>query len=194
MKFIDPTHPLHAEWKSKILDVFGSKVPTYSEIDRLAKTYKGIVPNAKVIQRYGGIRKFVEVSLGRTYSHANSKIAASSTTNLPILLEEIFGKQNVVMNPLYPFSKIHADFKVKDFYVEVFTPRDMHTFVGCIRSKLKRLPKLPRGTRVYFLSANEEYIKDFSIKAYIESREVPLPSNIAVMTVSDAIQEFNLMV
>ncbi len=202
-----PTHSLFSDHKSKILGAFQefSGYPNIKEIDILSKKYPDFMPTSRTISRHGGIRYFFENLLDIPFVPASSGEVRSRTAedinnranenqgNMTKVLVGMYGKRNVHSQaPYQPSSGLRSDFKVYAgrtfFFMDIFYPRDMHSFEGCVRIKLKKIKDLKIKQPVLFVSYNEDSIKDSGIKDFIEGRKEPIPDNIKIMTKSEAIK------
>lgn len=160
-------------------------------------------PTAKWIQRHGGIINFYR-SLGLTYVDARTglrraaiaanKKSQSLDTSFATKLVSRYGEENVHWQA--PYNKgitLHrSDFKVYHkkayFFVDLFFPQDMNSFSGCVNSKLKKLARIKMKDPVYLISCNTEYTTPYSIKEFVANRKTPVPSNIHIMHIDDALK------
>ncbi len=165
------------------------------------------LPNAKWIQRHGGIINFYR-SLGLHYTDARTgarrSLIATSANKKSQSLDTIFAAALVKR---YKESNIHwqspynkgltlhrSDFKVFHkgafFFVDLFFPQDMDSFAGCVNSKLKKLSqiKIEDNAPVYLISCNQEFTTSRSVADFVAVRKIPIPSNIHIMHIDDALK------
>lgn len=200
-------HSQHQEHKQKILAVLedfkkeNGDYPTTLEITTLKRDHLGLIPDARTIQAYGGIRKFYE-DLGLAYVDARTGNRRGDTAYLANLrsqkdekslyniLVKKFGEVSVHRNPPYKagIESLHkADFKIyhKDsfFFVDIFNASHTNSFSGCVNAKIKKIEKIYVSTKypIYFVSASEN-ISQFDVDNLVNNRKTFLPTNLTICT------------
>jgi hypothetical protein len=193
-----PSHPLHLSEQSRLAPILAKLMPGTKEI----KAATGIPP--KAIERHGGIEAFYAL-FGISYSDrrrgplraaiANeaNRLSEADDSNFYLTLVKKFGEVAVHRQSPYPGGLYRSDYKVfpknkAPFHVDIFRPMDMHTFTGCVNIKLRKLSAIDFiATPVWFVSMNEDYITPNTIQDFIAKRRIPLPENIHIFTLTQAI-------
>lgn len=193
----------------KVFEAYKRKVgeyPTTNDIGRL-KVNHPAVPTAKWIQRHGGLIRFYN-SLGLYYVDARtglrragvaiSSIKKSQSKDLLFskALVEKFGESNVHWQS--PYNKgltLHrSDFRVYKpdgsfFFIDLFFPKDMDSFQGCVGIKVRKLEKISvdQNAPIFFVSCNDDgATPQHEIDRYISSRKTPLLPNLKLMHIDKA--------
>jgi hypothetical protein len=182
--------------------------PNTNQINKI----KGVLPSSKWIQRHGGIIIFYK-SLGLHYIDARTGIrrakvatdankkSQSNDIAFSKALVDAYGERSIHWQSPYNKGKsLHrSDFKVYKkngdfFFIDLFFPQDMDSFVGCINTKLKKLSsiEIENNAPIYLISCNTEYADPYYIHCFIKARKKKIPNNIHIIHLPDAYGLFGL--
>lgn len=205
-------YTLNKEKVTKVLEEYKTKNGEYPTTNTINKI-RGVLPTSKWIQRRGGIIQFYN-SLGLHYIDARTGIRRAKVANdanrksqsndlaLSKALVSTYGERNVHWQS--PYNKgltMHrSDFRIYKqngdfFFIDLFFPKDMDSFVGCVNMKLKKLSKIEieKNASIYFISCNMEYTNPETIRCFIKTRKTEIPRNIHLIHLSEASGIFGLV-